>query len=117
MLYDYECNYCEYLMDDVQQSINDEPLLNCPNCGEDALKRVITGGAYAFVKGSNSIGGRADKNASENKNKIDEAYCKKTEGKSEQGKAWYHSNGQASTGEIQNMNKKQKAKYIMEGKK
>ena len=119
MLYDYECKYCEYLLEDVQQKVSDEPLLNCPNCGEDALSRIITGGAYAFVKNSDTIGGRADKNTRENKNQIEEISHKKMENKPspKEKKPWYAKEGNATSQEINAMTKKQQAKYIMEGKK
>ena len=78
MLYDYQCSYCEHVLEDVYQKVNDEPLVNCPVCHEDGLVRLSSGGAYAFVKNSNTIGGLADKNASLNKSKIQEEYHKKS---------------------------------------
>jgi len=115
MLYDYECGYCEYSMEDVYQKVDDEPLLNCPNCGEDALARLITGGAYAFVKNANTIGGLADKNATKNKSKINEIQAMKNESKSKPEKPDYH--GGATNKEINKMTAKQKRNYIMRGEK
>ena len=117
MLYDYECRYCEYLLEDVQQKVEDDPLVNCPNCGEDALARVISGGAYAFVKNTNTIGGIGDKQGRDSKNKLQEESHKKAELTPKQDKPWYTKQESASKGEINNMTKKQQAKYIMEGKK
>lgn len=109
MLYDYECRYCEYLLEDVQQKVQDDPLINCPACGEDALARIISGGAYAFVKNTNTI--------STSKNKIQEEQHKKAEAAPKEDKPWYTKEGNATSQEIKAMNKKQQAKYIMEGKK
>ena len=117
MLYDYECTYCEHILQDVQKKVQGEPLVACPSCNENGLRRIITGGAYAFVKNTNTIGGLADKNASANKSKIQESQHKKNESKPVEQKPWYHEHASASTSEINKMTNKQKAKYIMEGKK
>ena len=117
MLYDYECTDCEHKLEDVYQKVDDEPLKKCPSCGKDTLIRIIYGGAYAFVKNTNTIGGLADKNAQANKHKISESLHKKSESKPTESKPWYHKEGSANSSEINKMTKKQKAKYIMEGKK
>jgi putative FmdB family regulatory protein len=117
MLYDYECTHCQHGLEDVYQKINDEPLKNCPSCGKDALMRIISGGAYAFVKNTNTIGGLADKNTQANKGKISEILHKEAESKPVESKPWYQKEGSANSSEINKMTKKQKAKYIMEGKK
>ena len=117
MLYDYECTYCEHILEDVQQKVQDEPLVTCPSCHENGLRRIITGGAYAFVKNTNTIGGMGDKNAKENKSQIQEYQHKKSELAPKEDKPWYKKQGSATKGEINNMTKQQKAKYIMEGKK
>ena len=117
MLYDYECTYCEHKLEDVYQKVNDEPLKNCPSCQENGLRRVISGGAYAFVKNSNTICGIADKNATTNKSKIQEEQHKKLESTPKEDKPWYQTQGSATSKEINGMTKKQQAKYIIEGKK
>ena len=116
-LYDYECEGCSHKLFDIKQSFDDEPLSFCPECNQPALYRVISGGAHAFVKGSNTIGGIADKNTKENKSKIQEIRHKESEGKKTQPKPWYHKGATASNKEINSMTNKQKDKYIMEGKK
>ena len=116
-LYDYECENCSHTLIDVKQSFNDQPLSLCPECKQSKLHRVITGGVHSFVKGSNTIGSIGDRNASLNKNKIAEERHKENESKPQETKAWYHKNENASTKEIRAMTNKQKAKYIMEGKK
>tara|TARA_Y100001938_G_C7948016_1_gene357767 strand:- start:311 stop:664 length:354 start_codon:yes stop_codon:yes gene_type:complete len=117
MLYDYECTYCEHVLEDVYQKVDDEPLLNCPSCLEDGLRRIITGGLGAFVKDSNTIGGIADKNASLNKSKIQEAAAKKKESQPQvkpDSPSYY---GSATNREVMSMTPQQQKKYIMEDKK
>ena len=46
-LYCYECRECGNFIDDVEQSIRDEPLRRCPKCEADTLERVI--GQTSFV--------------------------------------------------------------------
>jgi len=116
-LYDYECENCSHQLIDVKQSFEDEPLSFCPECSEPKLHRIISGGAHAFVKGASTIGQLADQNASENRSKIQEQAHKKKESQPQEKKAWYHKHGSASSKEINSMTNKQKAKYIMEGKK
>jgi putative FmdB family regulatory protein len=101
-LYDYECKNCEHIVEDAYQSIFEDPLVECPNCKEDQLCRIITGGIHVFVKGSSTpVDIRRE-----------EIIPKKEESK----KQWYHNHGSASSKEINQMTKKQKAKYIMENK-
>ena len=40
-IYAYACKRCEHTLDALQK-IADEPLVDCPECGEPALKRLIT---------------------------------------------------------------------------
>ena len=115
-LYDYECENCSHKLIDVKQSFRDDPLSCCPECDEPTLKRALTGGLHGFVRGSNTVGGTADKNAIMNKNKISEEQHKNNEAKPTTAKPWYHQYGNATTKEINSMTNKQKAKYIMEGK-
>lgn len=116
-LYDYECQNCQHLLEDVLQNVKDSPLTKCENCGEETLERIITGGVYGFVSGSNTIGSLADKNAKVNKSKISEAQHKKREATPEAPKAWYDKYGTATPKEINKMTPQQKTRYIMEGRK
>jgi len=50
MLYDYQCGKCDYFMEDVYQSMKDEPLTKCPQCKKNSLERVLYGGIHACVK-------------------------------------------------------------------
>jgi putative FmdB family regulatory protein len=102
-LYDYQCSKCEHIVEDAYQSIFEDPLVECPNCKENQLCRIITGGVHVFVKGSSTpVDIRRE-----------EVPIKKEEPK----KQWYHSHGSASASEINKMTNKQKAKYIMENDK
>ena len=49
--YEYKCNACRKKME-IFQSIKEDPKRKCPECGKNALERLIgTGGAIIF-KGS-----------------------------------------------------------------
>lgn len=50
--YEYECAQCEQTFD-FFQSMKDEPLKDCPQCGaQGSVKRLIGGGAGLIFKGS-----------------------------------------------------------------
>lgn len=49
--YDYECSSCGHTFD-AFQSMSDDPLKTCPECGKSALKRLIGGGMGIIFKGS-----------------------------------------------------------------
>lgn len=40
-IYEYACRNCEHTLDALQK-ISDEPLLECPECGQPQLKRLIS---------------------------------------------------------------------------
>ncbi|MDR0377764.1 MAG: zinc ribbon domain-containing protein [Spirochaetaceae bacterium] len=48
--YEYECKSCGHTFD-AFQSMNDEPLKTCPQCGKD-VRRRINGGSGIIFKGS-----------------------------------------------------------------
>ncbi|MBW1972154.1 MAG: zinc ribbon domain-containing protein [Spirochaetes bacterium] len=50
--YEYECIDCGYHFE-VKQSISDNPINECPQCG-GKVKRVISGGTGFIMKGGNS---------------------------------------------------------------
>ena len=64
--YGYECNSCKHTFD-VFQSMKDEPIKTCPECGK-AVRRLINGGNGVIFKGSGfyvtdksgAPGGKAD---------------------------------------------------------
>jgi putative FmdB family regulatory protein len=47
--YEYECKSCGHSFD-AFQSINDEPLSSCPQCGKE-IRRIINGGSGIIFKG------------------------------------------------------------------
>ena len=49
--YDYECTKCGYTFD-AFQSMSDDPLVKCPQCNKNGLKRLIGGGMGIIFKGS-----------------------------------------------------------------
>ena len=40
-IYEYACKSCEHTLDALQK-MNDDPLVECPECGEASLKRLIS---------------------------------------------------------------------------
>ena len=49
--YDYRCKQCGHEFA-AFQSITQDPLSRCPECGEDSLRRLIGAGAGIIFKGS-----------------------------------------------------------------
>lgn len=40
-IYEYQCQACEQVSDALQK-MSDDPLVTCPECNEDALKKLIS---------------------------------------------------------------------------
>jgi putative FmdB family regulatory protein len=40
-IYEYACKKCDHKLDALQK-MSDDPLLDCPECGEPALKRLLS---------------------------------------------------------------------------
>lgn len=49
--YDYKCNACDHRFE-LFQSMKDAPKRKCPECGKNALERLIGTGAAILFKGS-----------------------------------------------------------------
>ena len=49
--YDYQCDSCGHVFE-AFQSMSDDPLRQCPECSENALRRLISGGSGVIFKGS-----------------------------------------------------------------
>jgi putative FmdB family regulatory protein len=49
--YEYQCDACEHNFDEFQ-SMSEEPLKKCPECGKKKLRRVYGPGAAILFKGS-----------------------------------------------------------------
>jgi len=48
--YEYECKKCSHRFE-VFQSMSDEPIKKCPECGKE-VRRLVSGGAGVIFKGS-----------------------------------------------------------------
>lgn len=48
--YDYKCMHCGHIFEEFQP-MSAAPLIKCPQCGKDALKRVFSTGAGMIFKG------------------------------------------------------------------
>ena len=49
--YEYQCSNCQHQFE-VFQSIKDKPLRKCPECGKNAVQRLISTGGGVIFKGS-----------------------------------------------------------------
>lgn len=49
--YDYQCDACGHTFE-AFQSMKDDALQTCPQCSENALRRLISGGTGIIFKGS-----------------------------------------------------------------
>ena len=49
--YDYECRSCGHSFE-AFQSMSEDPLTQCPECGKNELRRLIGGGTGIIFKGS-----------------------------------------------------------------
>lgn len=115
MLYDYTCEECSHEMKDVSQSIKDDALTTCPNCGKETLQRVIYGGLGSFMKGTNTIGSVMDRSWA-NKGHYERSEIEEKSKAKEVKEPLAHF-GPASRKDIMKMNDKQKLNYIMTGEK
>lgn len=89
----------------------------CPSCAsKNVYRNYQEDNIYSSVKDIKTIGQLADANSKKYKTQLAEADAKKQEDTRVE-KPWYHKHGDATTKEINKMNKNQKLKYIMEGKK
>lgn len=60
--YDYKCNSCNYEFE-VFHSMLTEPLVDCPECNQPKLVKLIGPGAAVIIKGTENpcVGGRNNK--------------------------------------------------------
>jgi putative FmdB family regulatory protein len=49
-IYEYACKNCEHTLDALQK-IADEPLVDCPECGEPSLKRLLSAPRFRLKGG------------------------------------------------------------------
>jgi putative FmdB family regulatory protein len=117
MLYDYKCDNCSHELIDVYQSIHDEALVKCPNCGKDSLIRVIYGGVGSFMKDVKTIGQLADSNWGKMGHyQKSELEAKRKQNQTKEESAFSFA-GNATKKEINKMSAEQQKKYIMTGDK
>lgn len=48
--YDYKCTNCDLAFETIQ-GINDDKLITCPECEQETLKRLISGGGLIKFNG------------------------------------------------------------------
>ena len=61
--YDYKCDNCGHIFEHFQ-SMSDDTLSTCPDCGQESLKRLIGGGMGVIFKGSGFYVNDAKKSSS-----------------------------------------------------
>ena len=44
-IYEYRCENCEHTLEKIQKLI-DDPLIDCPECKEPKLKRLMSAGSF-----------------------------------------------------------------------
>ena len=81
--YDFVCRNCEHTLD-VLQKISDDPLVDCPECGEPQLKRQLSAPRFRLKGSGWYMTDYADKKktskeeAPEKKEKVDSSAQKET---------------------------------------
>lgn len=99
-IYEYKCASCGHYLD-VLQKLKDEPLRQCPECNENALRRLISAPSFRLKGGGwyetdfksdkerkrNLAVGEADKKTDADKPKDDGKSSSSPEAKSTDGKS------------------------------
>ena len=49
-IYEYKCDVCGHIFDTLQK-ISESPLTECPDCGKEALKKLISSPAFRLKGG------------------------------------------------------------------
>jgi putative FmdB family regulatory protein len=49
-IYEYQCEACGHILETLQK-ISEAPLTKCPECGKDALKKLISASAFRLKGG------------------------------------------------------------------
>ena len=44
-IYEYQCDECEHKFEALQK-ISDDPLKQCPECGQDGLRKLVSAAAF-----------------------------------------------------------------------
>ena len=51
-IYEYQCEACKHVFENLQK-ITDAPLTRCPDCGAEALKKLVSAPAFRLKGGGN----------------------------------------------------------------
>ena len=49
-IYEYRCDACGQELEKIQR-MSDEPLTDCPNCGKDELRRLVSAAGFRLKGG------------------------------------------------------------------
>ena len=49
-IYEYQCEACGHVFETLQK-ISEQPLVDCPNCGKPALKKLVSAAAFRLKGG------------------------------------------------------------------
>jgi len=91
--YDFTCTKCQILFEElisIKEYDEKAPLTICPKCKhKDNVKRVYEVAPDCQVKGNNTFGAIADKNAKKMGKQVEEIAAKKRESNKPQKRPWY----------------------------
>lgn len=87
-IYEYACRKCGHTLDALQK-MNAEPLVDCPECGEPALRRLLSAPRFRlkgqgwyetdFKKDNQRNIAKADSEPAKTTDKVDKKETKKTD--------------------------------------
>ena len=84
-IYEYACKKCDHKLDALQK-MSDDPLLECPECGEPALKRLLSAPRFR-LKGKGWYETDFKKDNQRNVHKSDTEAAKSDKAESKAGKS------------------------------
>ncbi len=84
-IYEYACKKCDHKLDALQK-MSDDPLLECPECGEPALKRLLSAPRFR-LKGKGWYETDFKKDNQRNVHKPDTEAAKSDQAESKAGKS------------------------------
>jgi len=83
-IYEYACKNCDHTLDALQK-MSDDPLVDCPDCGESQLKRLISAPRFR-LKGEGWYETDFKKDNQRNVHKSDSEPAKKKDDKADKPK-------------------------------
>ncbi|MDH5545738.1 MAG: zinc ribbon domain-containing protein [Gammaproteobacteria bacterium] len=95
-IYEYECKKCGHTLEAIQK-MSDAPLVDCPECGDAALKKLISAAGFRLKGGGwyeTDFKSGSKKNIAGDKSKSTES--KSSESKSSDSKSSASSSSKAS---------------------